>query len=150
MVLTHHTRLKRAVRPMKITDKHLAGVLFLSLACLPVGIWVVFLLVGNPANASLTAQLLYTFSPENEFRLFFIFLAMTTVVSLSLAMLWFLSRVVSLPLVLLITLLSVAQVVGYLVWAQWIQGGLSLLPLYWVYRTHKNSKRSVRCARDHR
>lgn len=123
---------------MKITDKHLVGVLFFSLACLPVGIWAVFLLVGNPPNTSLTAQLLYTFSPENEYRVFFLWLAAATVISLSLTMLWFLSRVVSLPLVLLVTLLSVAQAVGYLVWAQWIQGGLSLLPLYWVYRTYKN------------
>lgn len=128
---------------MKITDKHLAGVLFLTLACLPAGIWAVYLLVGNQPNISFTAQLSYTFSPENEYRAFFLWLTAATVVALSLGILWFLSRVVSLPLVIVVTLLSVAQASGYFVWTQWIQGGLSLLPLYWVYRAYKNRPKSL-------
>jgi len=121
-----------------LTDKQIAGILFVLLACLPIGIWIIFLFVGNTPNANPIDQFEFALSEENQHHGFFVWLAVAVLLSVGLAVVWFLSRSVSLTLVIVVAVVSLAQASGYLAWSQWLQAMLSLLPLVWVYRTYKN------------
>jgi hypothetical protein len=125
-----------------LSDRHIAGILFVMLMCVPIGIWGIYLFIGNPPNLSMTVLFESVFSPGLEGRAFFLWLTVSTMISVIIVATWFLSRIASRSVVFVVTALSVGEAVGYSFWSGWDIALLSLLPIYWVYRAYRRENRS--------
>ena len=132
---------------MKFTDKQTAGALFVALALFDIAIWAVLLLIGNPTHITPLDTLMYVFSSQNESRADFIWLAVSLVLSVTVATAWW-SCHVSRGLVVFVSLLTLTQAGLSLIWPRWADAAFAVLPLYWVYRAYLVSKRSVRPAHE--
>jgi|HubBroStandDraft_1064217.scaffolds.fasta_scaffold159911_2 hypothetical protein len=114
--------------------KFVAAALNALLAVTVLGIWVIFLFVGNPKNVSPADNLAYALrSAENSSRWFFMLLAALVLTSVALCI-GYVSRLANSKCGSLTLLgISAAQAAAAAIFLPWPQAGLFIVPLYWCF-----------------
>ena len=105
---------------------------FLLAAMVPIGIWIVYLFVGNTEISGWLERMSYAFSSENDGQYFFILISVTVVFSFVAAFAVALQRHRAVLRVLIVG--GVAQAVALAMVGAWTLAFVAALPLWWLFR----------------
>jgi len=110
-----------------------AAILLMIPAVYALGVWFILLFVGNSAEGALLGQLKYTYSSENDDRLWFVWFAALPVICIALAISYALGLAAHRVWAQLLFVSTVLIVLVNVALNAWFLVFLTALPLYWAY-----------------
>lgn len=124
-------------------DKKSAGILLLLIACFQTCVWLIFLLVSNPAYITWKESFSSLLLPENEIMPWFIASIASIVLSSICAITYFSKSLNSKPILLVLLIMCILQAAPAVWFLGWLLKVFYLLPVLPAYKAYKNPNNAI-------